>query len=162
MKIRVIALLAILVAGCQAGPPVRLADLPGEDRVRAADIVQISVSDAVKTRIEDEYFGKSAAVGKVKYVTGDVWARVFIGTGETVFNLTRSELRYTSEGLGFAGRYTYTVEGELIHAGQSYPINASGSRGFAMNFDSAMRQAVELGVVDAAAKCRAIIESREN
>lgn len=150
-----IAAVALWLAGCQSGP-IRVAGFPGEQRIGATDLVLISLAEQDRNRL-DPYF---TWVGKTRHPidSGEIWRRVFIGAGtHPLFTIEKAELRQSNEAAGFVGRWTYSIEGKLTVNGVSYPIHAEGSRAAAVNANSAMRQAVELGIVDAARKCAAIV-----
>lgn len=150
---KTIAVLLVALAGCSSAP-FKVAEFGGERRIADDDPVPVRISDADKVRIDPVWsYGR-----QFQAETGPIWAQVFIGEeSDPVFSIESAELRYTIEAAGFAARYTYSLSGTLSYNGIDYPITASASRGFAMNINSAMRQAVELAIVDAAKQCRQII-----
>jgi hypothetical protein len=155
LKRAVLIIAALLLGGCQSGP-IKLAEYPGERRINDADVVQIALSEHDKTRL-DPYF---TWVGRFRLPidSGSLWKQVFVGTpADPHFTVKTAELRQRNEAAGFTGRWTYTIEGELLLNGRTYPVYAEGSRAAAINANSAMRQAVELGIVDAARKCATIL-----
>lgn len=153
MRTIIVALLMTAIAGCSSAP-FKVAEFPGERRIADNDPVQVRISDADKIRIDPVWsYGR-----QFQAETGPVWAQVFIGDESApAFHVESAELRYTIEAAGFAARYTYTLTGTFSFNGTDFPISATASRGFAMNINSAMRQAVELAIVDAAKQCRQII-----
>jgi len=154
MRAVLLFLMALLTAGCASGPMI----LPEsrEPRLTTDDAVAVALSDQDKLRV-DRYV---MAFGEYRYgvETGPIWAKAFVGApGDSTFKVVSAELRETIAAGGFALRYTYTVVGELSYDGTTVPITATGTRAAAMATMSAMRQAVELGIVDAAAKAKAAL-----
>lgn len=153
MRTIIVALLMTAIAGCSSAP-FKVAEFPGERRIADNDPIRVRISEADKSRIDPVLsYGR-----QFQAETGPVWAQVFVGEeADPLFSVESAELRYTIEAAGFAARYTYTLAGTFSFNGTDFPISASASRGFAMNINSAMRQAVELAIVDAAKQCRQII-----
>jgi hypothetical protein len=148
--------LCLVLAGC-ASEPIKL-DAPGEQQIRPKDVVQIAIAASDRERLDPyvNMFNKTTASGTAR--TGEIWSKVFIGdeTKHPVFTIKSGLLRETLAGGGFTIRYTYTVEGELIVGGASHTIHAEGTRAAALETFSARRQAVELGIIDAAEQARRI------
>lgn len=153
-----LALLPFVLTACADGP-IKL-DASGEDQVSSSDFVSIAISESDRQRLDQ--FVMLGQRGRQPVETGPVWWRVFAGTDPDVTLTVKSaELRQTIAGGGFTTRFTYTAQCELLDRGKIYSINASGTRAAAMLKMSAMRQAVELGVVDAAHQAKALIEIKE-
>lgn len=156
MRIRTALTLGLLLlSGCATGPMKISAG--GEQRLTSDDAVKVSLSEADRHRV-DRYIMALGSESKYGVETGPVWQRGFTGKeGDPAFRITSAELRQTLAGGGFTSRYTYTVTGELSYHGHVSPITASGSRAAAMAMTSAIRQAVELAVVDAASQSKRIL-----
>lgn len=159
MRIQAALALCLLLTSCATGP---MGIPEGSDpRLTAADAVKVSLSQADKDRV-DRYVMAFGTEYRYGVATGPVWRKGFIGKdGDPVFKIESAELRQTLAGAGFTSRYTYTVTGELAYHGRAFPITATGSRAAAMAMTSAMRQAVELAVVDAANQSRRILDSND-
>lgn len=148
------------ISGCGTPGPLVIDDIKGtEARLTGADAVDIALAVADRDRV-DRYV--KAAFGEHKYgaATGVFWRRAFTGgAGAPLLSVKSATLTEAVGGGGFNIRYTYTAKCELSYMGRTYPIEAEGTRGAAMYIMSAMRQAVELGVVDAAKKAKAIVSA---
>jgi len=145
------ALAAAIVSGCAAPPPAKL-DAGGERQLVASDAVRIAILPTDAQRIDDFHVPFRSDTWKV--ITGPVWSQAFIGNvnADPVFTIKSAELRQTIAAAGFTTRFTYTVHGEVASGEKRLAIDAEGTRAAAMAIGSAMRQAVELGVKDAAEK----------
>lgn len=155
MRILACIVAAALVAGCGTPAPVHLAEIPGEKRIAPTDPVLVAISPELASRIEK--------VGDLPVVTGETWRAVFIGDSSARwrFELTSSKLEQSIAGAGFTMRMTYTAEGILTNGSQRFTVSGQGSRAAGMAVPSAMRQAVELAVVDIARRCRHLIAESE-
>jgi hypothetical protein len=154
MKIMAIAILSTLVfSGCVSLQPISLSGITTERRIAAEDIVLIKFAGLGAAHVDTLYGGK------VPVATGEVWKQAFVGDekSEWTFTITKSALERSIAGAGFTMRSTYQADGLLRGAGREFEVHAEGSRAAAMDFNGAMRQAVELAVADAAKQCRAII-----
>lgn len=156
MRFFAILLLPILVllSGCTTAPQ-NLSDEGGEDRISPSDIILVELDPAISGRID--YWNNMKSP---KFLTGPIWQRVFImppGSDAPIFHLKSANIQYHIESAGFVARFTYVIDGVLSFEGKDYPISARGSRATAMAIGPATRQAVELGVVDAANRCREIM-----
>jgi hypothetical protein len=150
------ALLCLMLSACGTSRPLSLVDIPSEPRISKSDRVRVAISTEDRARLDP-----IIVLGRTNQSveTGAIWFQVFTGrTGDPLFTIKSAKLE--TETLVLAARMAYTVEGELAYRGRTYPIRARGSRTAAMAMGAASRQAVELGVVDAARRCRAIMEGK--
>jgi len=155
-------LMALAIAGCASNPkPFKLDDAGGQQRWQASDMIDVAVSDADRTRLDEHFglFGKFP--GTVE--TGPIWARIFIGNADSPkFTITSAKLQDETLAAGFAMRIHYVVDGVLTFNGREYPIHAEGARATGGIPWPAMHEAVQLGVVDAAHKVRAVVTGQIN
>jgi hypothetical protein len=147
----------LVLAGCASGP-LAIDEIDStEHRISADDAVDVYLSKSDWTRIDPylRVFGKD----RHGIATGGIWRLAFHGgASDPPLRIKSAVLTESLAAGGFTTRYTYTVECELTYRGRLYPIRAEGTRAAAMMTLAAMRQAVELGVADAARKARVIIE----
>lgn len=148
--------LAVIVSGC-ATQPVHVAEFSGERRISPDDIIAVRLDPASASRIEGVAIGGRTT--RDQLCTGEIWQEVFVAHDDAspVLRIDTSELRQSLAGAGFTMRHTYTAHATLTAGGKEYSITARGTRAAAMNGPSAMRQAIELAVVDAAAQCRLLL-----
>ena len=149
------------LSGCVSPHRVDITRMGGENRIGPGDVVNIALAPGIAWRAEPKTDMLGMRHDSMQWETGKIWARVFIGQANApaIFELISTKIDESGEALGFTVRCTYHIEGRLKFAGQSYPINVSGSRASGMMLYSAMRQSVELGVVDAARQCTAIMKA---
>jgi hypothetical protein len=154
--VRLIATVLLLaLSGCANGP-IKLND-SGERQLAELDAVLVAISESDKVRIDPYFMAFGSKPFPVE--TGPIWARAFTGepaAGPTI-RIKSAELRQTIAAAGFTTRWTYVAECELSYNGNLHQIHAEGTRAAAMAHMSAMRQAVELGALDAAKKVKNIM-----
>lgn len=141
------------LSGCASSPkPLEPDEMGGKQRWAASDMVDASISEADRNRVDPWREPFTVATGKV-------WAKMFIGEPGTspVFTITSATIRDEMIAAGFATRIHYIVEGTLSFDGRSYPIHADGARATGGAPFAAMHEAIQLGVADAAGKVRFII-----
>lgn len=99
--------------------------------------------------------------GAITYKNPQIWSRVFIGQDNALgtFTLKHSQITMRTAALGFAIRYGYEIDRILHYKDADYPISAGGNRAAGVALASAVRQAVEFGVIDAGRACKAIIRA---
>jgi hypothetical protein len=153
--------IALLIAGCATGPakPIAL-NAPGEKRISAEDVVDIGLSPDDEARIDPVFMAGSK--GQPGAETGPIWASVFRSRSDHTarIEVVSAALRHSIDGLGFTARWTYTIEAVLHLGDETHTIHATGTRAAAIQTPSAMRQAVELGVLDVARQASAIVALR--
>jgi len=146
------------LSGCTTPRPLALSEIPGENRLSSADIVDVALSPADVSRVDPWFhpFGDKSGMG---VQTGTIWQRVFRGDDRSIAKLiiTKAEVRESISGMGFTMRYTYIIDAHVMIGDRDYPIKAEGSRAAAMAMFSAVRQAVELGIADAARQAAALL-----
>jgi hypothetical protein len=143
------------LCGCANGP-IKL-NAAGERQITERDSVKIAIAQYDKQRIDPyltAFFGHSPQPVE----TGPIWSRGFVGgAGDPQLTIKSAELRQSIAAAGFTTRWTYVAECELSYNGTLHQIHAEGTRAAAMAYMSAMRQAVELGVLDATKKVKNIL-----
>jgi len=143
--------LLLFFMGCASSGPIDL-NTPGEQRLSVADQVDVVLSSEDANRVEPVIPGKETAS------TGSVWKRAFVGKegiSPASIRIVSSELRQNLAGGGFVMRYTYTVEAVLTIGDRQVHLKGEGTRAASTAMLSAMRQAVELAVVQVASQARA-------
>lgn len=149
-----------LLAGCST-VTIDVTEAGGENRISSADAVPIAIDRGSVAQPFPFLSGARRRLEKgAVWDTSKVWPRVFTGRvgRDPVFRVDFARMVATLDGGGFTNRYTFEVDGTLLHDGRVHIVHASGSRAAAMQTGSAARQAVELAVVNAAKRCREIIE----
>lgn len=161
MKRLIISTVVSICSACSTAP-IQLTNVGGEERIQAADIVDIAIDPREFTRV-DTYFNMFNSPVRNGIETGPYWQRVFRGDGRNgvLFSITRASMRSTIEAAGFVARFTYSIDGQINLDGMQYPIHAEGTRAAGMMMLSAMRQAVELGVLHAAQQATALTNFRK-
>lgn len=160
------ASLPVLLLGCvTGGAPLPTSVFGGEQRWTASDLVNVALSEADRNRAEPWYglLGK----GPRLLLTGSDWQQVFVGdpVKSPTFTIESTRLDSEAAAAGFATRAHYRIQGTLHLNGKDYAINAEGTRtvsayetaAFSVNTTAAFHEAVQLGIVDAAHKVRAIV-----
>lgn len=160
MKRWIAFLMVTGLAACSSAP-IKLDSVKTERRLKAYDAVDV-YTDVEDTRT-DPIIGanlRTKDFGKIE--TGAIWRRAFIGKpdSEAKFSVLKAELQWRVEAAGFVSRYTYVIDGEVKSGSMTRPIHAEGSRATG-GFDprGAMKQAIELGVLDAAQQAKIILQS---
>lgn len=157
-------LITVLGAGCASGPtqPIQVSTLSGAQQLLASDAVQVNINEKEYERLDDtKVFDK---LQKNALGTGTFWKRAFIGdpTDKAIFEIKSTLLQTTFPFLGFAIRHTYVIEGELRYNGAKFPIHAEGTRATGVpGGGGSLREAIELGVKNAAEQSRSIIHAQQ-
>lgn len=88
-----------------------------------------------------------------------VRARIFAGDPQRspVFKITSTSLRAETTGGGFVFRFRYIAEGTLSANGRNHVVHGEGTRAAYAYNERALHEAVQLGIVDAARKVKAIL-----
>jgi hypothetical protein len=158
-SLRVLSLCSIAVAffGCSVDPALLEKKSPSRwAHVEHAVAIQLVPSEPSTVTRFHSIRGEEA----MPFVTGSIWRRKFVGTNnDPTFRIISARLDSTIEAAGFAGRETYTIDGELSWEARSIRIHATGSRAAAMNMGQAMRESVDIAVDDAATQCEAILRA---
>lgn len=96
---------------------------------------------------------------RIRYDTTAEWDAVFAGTNDAKwkFKLNHAKLEQQTTGMGFAARLTYDVYGTLTDGKHTYHVTGTGSRAAGFAIPGAMRQAIELGIVNVAQHCKTLI-----
>jgi len=146
------ALLALTVtAGCATGnwtaPPH---GLPKETTSSYSEKTNVAVPDDVYQRVEPLLgsFGSPRP-----YKTGDVWRTVFIGRPDGSVSMLRiidTKFEHEIIAIGFASRYTYTVNAVLTIGTKEIPLSAQGINTTAFSTIQKRWEAVYLAVVSMA------------
>jgi hypothetical protein len=160
------ASLPALLLGCATGgAPLPTSVFGGEQRWTTADLVNVALSEADRNRAEPWYglLGK----GPRLLLTGSDWQQVFVGdlAKSPTFTIESTRLDSKAAAAGFATRAHYRIQGTLHLSGKDYPISAEGTRtvsayetaAYSVNTTAAFHEAVQLGIVDAAHKVKAIV-----
>jgi len=160
------AALPVLLLGCATGgAPLPTSVFGGEQRWTTADLVNVALSEADRNRAEPWYglLGK----GPRLLLTGSDWQQVFVGdpAKSPTFTIESTRLDSEAAAAGFATRAHYRIQGTLHLNGRDYPISAEGTRtvsayetaAYSVNTTAAFHEAVQLGIVDAAHKVKAIV-----
>jgi len=149
-------IVSLLSAGCET-PSSKPSSMPGEDGITAADVMDAGLPPDSEKRQEPIY--RKSAPSDVKYATGTIWARVFVGQGLSSATLELLSTRLTEKVAADGTRsVTYDVLARLMVDSKPHPLHASGTR-TATGSGSAIRQAVEAAVVDVAQQAK-VIERR--
>jgi hypothetical protein len=155
--IGILVVLSAMISGCQSTKPI---ELTGTGRgIAASDIALVKISEADRSRIDPMLQGSR----RFSVNTGPIWNQVFVGdAGSPLFTIKSAELRTSFEGAGFVVRFTYVVSGSLTINSRTIAIEAQGTRAAGPLTKNAMREAVESGVIEAAAKAKAITDAVES
>jgi hypothetical protein len=149
----VLVVFILFLSGCAAPMTLRLDD-SGEQRLTDADSVNVALAFGDAERIDRIGSTSTSAL------TGPIWKRAFCGkTDSALGSLTvrNATLKQSLSGAGFTIRYTYTVEAVLRVGTNDVVLKATGSRAAAMAAGSAMRQAVELAVLEVAKQTKLVL-----
>jgi hypothetical protein len=150
--------MTVLVGGCSSQPKeVPVMELHSRQLWTAEDMVDAAISDADRSRI-DAHASKYGLPG-MRYSTGPVWSRVFIGeVGKSpLCTIHSAQVDSHFIALGLAARITHTVHGSLNWKGRDYPIHAEGTRTTEGLTGSPESDAIQRGIIDAAHKVKFIV-----
>ncbi len=152
------ALLPVLLLACATGgAPLPTSVFGGKQRWTETDLVNVALSEADRNRAEPWYglLGK----GPRLLLTGSDWRQVFVGdpTKSPTFTIDSTRLDSEAADAGLKTRAHYKIQGTLHFNGKDYAVSAEGTRTLAINTTAAFHEAVQLGIVDAARKVKAIV-----
>lgn len=157
------AVTVLFFAGCATYPQHLTVEGPGENRVGPRDTTtRIYLLPPGDTREESMAGPFSSTKNKrVLLATGAVWHRVFAGDKDSpaTLEIESSDLVNSISGAGFAARYTYEARAVLRFNGKDYHLSGTGSRAAAVATQSALRQSVELALVEISQKAQAILDA---
>jgi hypothetical protein len=148
---RCLLILVLLLLGACASPmTIRLND-DGERRLTDADSIDVALDPGDEGRVER--IGRTSTSA----FTGPVWKKAFAGNTETStasLHVLSSTLKESLAGAGFTVRYRYKAEALLRIGSRQIELRGEGTRAASAEARSALRQAVELCILDIARQAR--------
>jgi hypothetical protein len=121
-----------VLAGCAAPPPQTLLD--PNDPIPPQPIASVvALAPGVEYRIET--LGIFGGEGRMPFKTGEVWRASFPkgeGKQRAELRIESSKPRVEMAALGFASRFSYTVNAVIVEGDRSTPITAEGYQHTAM------------------------------
>lgn len=110
-------------------------------------------------RVEEIQFDESVRIRRMPSIeTGPIWAAIFVGGEETPNTFEIISTRMVQSGTN-RSHWTYSVTGQLVCDGESYPIATEGKRGAQRAIGAAARDAVEQAVGQAAREAKVIADA---
>lgn len=139
------------MCACASHRTIELESISTEQRLHASDAVFVHISPSEYSRVDQH----KDALFTQPVETGSIWHRAFIGSDDApLFVINSAIIKTNYEGAGFVARFTYVIDGELVVSDVRYPVHAEGSRAAGLMMGQAMKQAVELGIKEAADQCK--------